>query len=357
LTPADRVLDPGVAWRGAVRRGACSDTAQRPHMSAEPTTRPTITVVTGSYNEEDNVHALYERLVKVFDSEPKYQFEIIWIDNCSQDRTVELLRELAQQDKRLKIIKNARNFGAIRSGYHVFMQAYGDAVIGMASDLQDPPEMLPDFIRKWEEGYKVVLAQKTQSEESVVFFMARRLYYKVVGRLSDVALVENATGFGLYDQRVMQELRKIEDPYPYMRGLVCDLGFKRALVPFKQPTRKRGFTKNNFYALYDIAFLGITSHSKVPLRLATMFGFASSGLSLFVGFCYFIYKLLFWNSFVVGQAPMVIGLFAFASVQLFFTGILGEYIGAIHTQVLRRPLVVEEERINFEPDHPSNPKR
>jgi polyisoprenyl-phosphate glycosyltransferase len=214
--------------------------------------------------------------------------------------------------------------------------------------LQDPPTMIKEFINKWEEGYKIVIGVKTQSEESSFFFAIRRAYYTLVGRLSEVELINNFTGFGLYDQKVIETLRSIEDPYPYFRGLICDIGFQRAVIEYVQPSRKRGFTKNNFYDLYDLAMLGITNHSKVPLRLATMTGFIVAIISLVVALGYFGYKLVFWENFQVGMAPLVIGLFFFSSVQLIFIGIIGEYIGAIHTQVLKRPLVIEKERINFD---------
>jgi polyisoprenyl-phosphate glycosyltransferase len=203
------------------------------------------------------------------------------------------------------------------------------------------------YIEKWEEGYKIVLAQKNESEESAFFFAVRKAYYSLIASVSDVRLLKNVTGAGLYDQEVIEQFRKLNDPYPYMRGIISDFGYPVARIPFTQPTRKRGFTKNNFYSLYDYAMLGLTSFSKVPLRLATMFGFALSLLSLLMAIGYFIYKLLYWRSFPVGVAPVVIGIYLFSSVQLFFIGILGEYIGAIHTQVLKRPLVIEKERINF----------
>jgi glycosyltransferase involved in cell wall biosynthesis len=279
---------------------------------------------------------------------PDYKFELIAIDNASTDRTVEVLKGMAAKDRRVKVIVNNRNFGHIRSGYHAFLQARGDAVIGMVSDLQDPPEMIPQFVKKWEEGYKIVLAQKTNSKESPLFFLLRRTYYYIVSTLSEIELVKNATGFGLYDQRVVEDLRRIDDPYPYFRGLICDLGYSRALIPFTQPTRKRGISSNNFYTLWDVAMLGITNHSKVPLRLATFFGLSVAALSFLFALSYFIYKLVFWNSFQVGQAPLVIGMFFIGAVQLVFIGLLGEYIGAIHTQVLHRPLVIEKERINFD---------
>jgi len=241
-----------------------------------------------------------------------------------------------------------RDFGHVRSPYHGLLEAPGDAVIVMAADLQDPPELIPEFLQKWREGYRVVLGQKLNSEESWLFFNLRRSYYKLVKRLADVDLVENATGFGLYDRTVIEQLRALDEPYPYVRGLVCELGYPIARVPYAQPQRKRGITKNNFYTLYDVAMLGITSHSKVPLRLATMVGFSASALSFAVGFAYLVYKLIFWERFALGIAPVVIGLFFFASVQLFFIGILGEYLGSIHTKVTKRPLVIEKERIGWE---------
>lgn len=310
---------------------------------------PLLSIVTGCFNEEDNVTELYERVCQTFAQDlPGYAFEFIFIDNASSDRTVEVLKGIASTDKRVKIIVNNRNFGHVRSGYYAILQAKGEAIVAMASDLQDPPEMIPQFVRKWEEGYKVVLAEKVDTEESPVFSIVRKAYYETINRLSDIELVKNATGYGLYDRRVIDDVRQINDPYPYFRGLICDLGYERALIPFTQPTRKRGLTKNNFYTLWDLAMLGITNHSKVPLRLATFAGFCVGVLSFFVALAYLIYKLLFWSSFQVGTAPLVIGMFFIGAVQLVFIGLLGEYIGSIHTQVLRRPLVIEKERINFE---------
>ena len=307
-----------------------------------------LSIITGTFNEEGNVGELYERICKTFiDELPNYTFELIVIDNASTDKTVGILKEIALKDKRLKIIVNNRNFGHIRSAYHAFLQAKGEAVIAMVSDLQDPPELIPQFVKRWEEGFKIVLAQKTNSEESPLFFLIRNIYYKIINHLSEIELVENATGFGLYDRRVVEDIRTINDPYPYIRGMICDLGYEKALIPFTQPARKRGITKNNFYTLWDMAMLGITNHSKVPLRLATFAGFCVGTFSFFVAAAYLVYKLLFWSSFQVGTAPLVIGMFFIGAVQLFFIGLLGEYIGSIHTQVLRRPLVTEKERVNF----------
>lgn len=306
-----------------------------------------ITVVSGCYNEQDNLEELVQRVFAVASTFPAYEWEYIVIDNCSTDRSPEILRRLAVADRRIKVIFNTRNFGHIRSPYYGMLQAQGDAMIYLAADLQDPPELIAQFIPQWEAGFKVVAAIKNESEESALFFLARKAYYNVVARLSEVDLLKNFTGFGLYDHVVVERLREIDDPYPYHRGIIAELGYPMARVSFVQPRRKRGFSKNNFYTLYDIAMLGFTSHTKIPLRLATMIGFAASALFGLIGLVYLGYKLLFWDRFALGVAPVVIGLFFFGSVQLFFIGIIGEYIGAIHTKVTKRPLVVERERINF----------
>lgn len=306
-----------------------------------------ISVVTGCYNEEENIALIYAKVKEVFLKLPRYSYEHIFIDNASKDKTVQILKEIAQKDKNVKIIVNARNFGHIRSPFHALLQAKGEAVISIVADLQDPPQIIVDFIKKWEEGYKIVVAVKKQSKENPLMFGIRNIFYTIIGRLSDIEQIKGFTGFGLYDKKVIDILKTIEDPYPYFRGLICDIGFEIAKIEYTQPRRDKGITKNNFYTLYDMAMLGITNHSKVPLRLATMLGFLISILSILVAMGYFIYKLIFWNNFNVGIAPLVIGFFFFASVQLFFIGILGEYIGSIHTQVLKRPLVIEKERINF----------
>ncbi len=310
---------------------------------------PFISIVAGCFNEEDNVRELWERVTRVMARDlPEYAYEFILIDNASTDRTVEILRGICRQDPRVKLIVNNRNFGHIRSGYHAMLQARGDAVVTLASDLEDPPELIPDFVHKWEEGYKIVLAQKRSSEEFALFYLVRKLYYQVVTRLSETPLIKDVTGFGVYDRRVMEDIRRIDDPYPYLRGLICDLGYSYYLIPFDKPVRKRGITKNNFYTLYDLAMLGITNHSKVPLRLATFAGFGIGAISFLVALAYLVYKLLFWQRFEVGMAPVTFGIFFLGATQLFFIGILGEYIGSIQTQVLHRPPVIERERINFD---------
>lgn len=306
-----------------------------------------ISVVAPCFNEEENVDELHRRVVAVFDALPQHTLELLFIDNASSDRTSERLRALAARDARVKVILNARNFGHIRSPMHGVLMASGDAVVPMASDLQDPPEMIRNFVEGWERGYRKVVAVKPVSRENRLSFGLRRLYYGALERISEIPLIQNFTGFGLYDRKVIDFIRQLDDPYPYFRGLVSEVGFDTLVVEFEQPRRLRGVTKNNFYTLYDIAMLGITNHSKLPLRVATIGGFAMSAISLLVAVGYLTYKLIFWYEFAVGQAPLVIGLFFLFSVQLFFIGLLGEYVLAIHRQVLRRPLVVEKERINF----------
>jgi glycosyltransferase involved in cell wall biosynthesis len=316
-------------------------------VGVAPGHKKLISVMTPTYNEEDNVRDLYLAVKEVFATLPQYDYEHVFIDNASKDSTVKILKEVARSDKNVKLIVNSRNFGHIRSPYYGTLQCKGDAVVTLVADFQDPPALIPEFLRRWEEGYKIVLGVKTAAEESALMYALRSLYYYLVKKLSDVELTQHVTGFGVYDQQTIEILRHIDDPYPYGRGLIADIGFESFKIPYKQPLRRRGITKNNFYTLYDLAMLGFTNHTKVPLRVATMTGFIFSGLSLIVAICYFIYKLLFWNTFSLGVAPIVVGLFFFSSVQLFFTGVLGEYIGAIHTQVQKRPLVIEKERINF----------
>jgi glycosyltransferase involved in cell wall biosynthesis len=246
------------------------------------------------------------------------------------------------------VILNSRNFGHIRSPHHALLQAEGDCCVAMTSDLQDPPEMIADMVAKWEAGFKVVVAVKTRSRENPLMFAIRKAYYRLVRSVSDVELIDNFTGFGLYDRQVVDELRKIDDPYPYFRGLIAEVGFRRATIPFTQPRRERGITKNNFMTLYDMAMLGFTSTSKIPLRIATMIGFLTAGVSLLVAAGYLVAKLVFWDKFPMGTAPLIIALFFFGSVQMFFIGLLGEYILNINARALRRPLVVEEKRINFD---------
>ena len=318
-----------------------------------PATRRLITVLTACYNEEANIEVLYERVRAVFAKLDGYRYEHLFIDNASSDRTVPILRELAAKDRHVKVIVNNRNFGHVRSPYHALLLCRGDAVIGLVADLQDPPELIPEFLAKWEAGYKVVLGVKVASQDSVVMSAIRRRYYALIDWLSEAPQVRNSTGFGLYDQSFIAVLRTLTDPYPYFRGIVSELGFQFTTIPYAQPKRAGGVTKNNFYTLFDMGLTGIISHSKIPLRLATMVGFFGGVLCLIGAFTYLVVKLLFWYNLPVGIAPLIITLFFLSSVQLFFLGVLGEYVGAIYTQVRNRPLVVERERINFDDESPT----
>ncbi len=306
-----------------------------------------ISVVTPCYNEEGNVTEMYEVIKATFAALPQYRYEHIFIDNASRDGTARILRELAARDANVKVILNARNFGHVRSGYYALLQTRGDAVVALACDFQDPPELIPEFLRRWEAGSKVVLGVKESSDESGIFYALRDRYYRLLARIAEIELVRQSTGFGCFDRAVIEALRRIDDPYPYFRGLIAEIGYEPAIVPFRQPARRRGLSSQNFYTLYDLAFLGIVNHSKVPLRMATMSGFALAAVSLLVALGYLIYKLLFWNQFTLGIAPILIGFFFLTSVQLFFIGIVGEYIGSIYTHVRHHPHVFEKDRINF----------
>lgn len=308
-----------------------------------------VSVVTPCYNEEGNVRELYDRVRAVLAGFPAYHYEHIFIDNDSKDSTVAILKEIARVDRNVKIIVNCRNFGHLRSPMHALYQASGEAVILLYADLQDPPELLKEMLLEWEAGTPVVLAIKNTSDENGLMFGIRTAYYRLVSGLTDIPLYEHFTGFGLYDRRLIEILKtQFRDPYPYFRGMIAEVGFQHKKVFYNQKRRSRGITKNNFYTLYDLAMLGITNLSKVPLRLVTLFGFVSSLVSLLVALFYLVYKLAFWNSFSVGVAPVVIGIFFFISIQMISLGIIGEYIGSIQTTVQNRPLVVEKERINFD---------
>jgi glycosyltransferase involved in cell wall biosynthesis len=314
----------------------------------------TISISCACYNEEDNVEALYLRVREIMNGFPQYRYEHVFNDNASTDGTVAILKRIAEKDKNVKIIVNARNFGHIRSPMHALFQARGDVIIVLASDFQDPPDLIPDMIRAWEEGYPMVLCIKESSGEHGLMFWLRKRYYKLVERLSSVETIQNYTGFGLYDRRVVDIVKSFQDPYPYFRGMIAEIGLPSKRLYFHQPARKSGITKNNWYTLYDIAMLGIINLSKIPLRLAVFAGFIGAVVSFLIAMAYLIYKLLFWRSFSVGIAPVVIGIFFLNSIVLVFMGILGEYVGAIHTQVQKRPYAIERERINFEygPDLP-----
>ena len=314
-----------------------------------------ISIMSPCFNEEGNVEEVYTRVRAVMAKLGRYRYEHIFIDNHSSDRTVEILKRIAAADTNVKLIVNARNFGHIRSPLHALYQTTGDAVIGIVSDLQDPPEMIAELVAEWEKGYSMVLCIKRSSGENPVMFRIRRMYYRLISRLSEIETFENYTGFGLYDRRVIEIVKSFHDPYPYFRGIIAEIGLPHVKLYYDQPARKRGFTKNNFYTLYDIGMLAITNLSKVPLRVVTFTGFATAGVSALAGLGYLVYKLLFWSRFSVGVAPLVIGIFFFASVQLISVGILGEYVASIHTQVQQRPLVIEQERVNFEHE-PGLPK-
>jgi glycosyltransferase involved in cell wall biosynthesis len=311
-------------------------------------TRKLITIMTPCYNEELNVRELHRRVQAMASELPEYCIKHLFIDNASIDGTVAVLRELAAEYSSVKVIINARNFGPDRSGMYAFLQAEGDAIGSVAADLQDPPELFVEMIREWEKGFPIVAAIKTSSDESGLMYRVRTAYYRLVARLTNVEVLEHFTGFGLYDRVVVEQIRaNFRDPYPYFRGMIAELGLPYAKVYYNQNRRKHGITKNNIYTLYDLAIVGITNLSKVPLRLVIGCGFFSAVVSFVLGVTYLAYKLFFWNSFSVGVAPLVLGLFFLGSVQLIALGIIGEYVGSIHTFVQNRPLVTEKERINF----------
>jgi len=319
----------------------------KPMSEIKNTTKKLISIVTPTYNEEENIQELYDEIKKSIASFVEYEFEIIVIDNDSNDKTQEILKNIASKDKNFKVIINNRNFGHIRSPYHGILQSSGEATVYLASDLQDPPKYIPELIEKWKLGFKLVMAVKPESESGFIFHQIRKLYYRLLNKISDVQIIKDSTGFGIYDGEVINQLREMNEPYPFLRGLICDLGYKVATISFKQPARKRGLTKNNFYTLYDIGILGIISHSKVPIRFAAFLGFIMGLASFIVAIFYVILKLVFWSSFPIGIAPIIIGIFFFLGLQFMFIGVIGEYIGSIHTYSQNRPLVIEKERINF----------
>lgn len=307
-----------------------------------------ISVMTPCYNEEGNIQNIYQEVRKQFDELPQYTYEHIFIDNCSTDKSRQILRELASQDKNVKVILNARNFGPNRSGTYGMLQATGDALICIVCDMQDPPEMIPLFLQKWEEGYKVVMGQKTKSKENFLMFQVRKLYYKIMELLSETEHLENVTGYGLYDKEVLETIRWMDDPDPYIRGLVTELGYKWCLVEYTQRKRERGKSSYNFNSYFDFAITGLTHVSKKPLRIVTLAGIGMSVVSFVFAIVYLVMKLIYWDSFEMGMAPVLIGMFLLGSGQLACIGVIGEYIGAILTRITRRPMVIEEERINFD---------
>lgn len=305
-----------------------------------------ISIVTPTFNEEDNIQKLCSS-VKTEMDKLNIDYEHIVIDNCSTDKTIENLKEICIKDKNVKVIINARNFGHIKSPFHGILQSSGDACILMASDFQDPIELISTYIQKWQEGSKIVLGKKITSEENNLIFFFRKIFYKFLNRISETKLTENTTGSGIFDKSVINQLKNINDPYPYLRGLLNELSEEIDVVEFNQPKRLSGKTKNNIFTLYDIGMLGIIKHSRAPLRLVTFLGFVLSFFSLFTAFIYFVYKLIYWNSFDVGIAPLVIGIFGFASIQILLLGIIGEYVGILLIHLRNLPLVIEKERINF----------
>ncbi len=315
----------------------------------------TISILTPCYNEEANVLELYDQVRAVMAGIGRYEYEHIFIDNASKDNTVAILKRIAAEDPNVKVIVNARNFGHIRSPMHALCQTRGDAVIGIVADLQDPPPMIADMIAEWEKGAYCVLGIKRSSDEHSLMFWLRKQYYKLAERLSSVETIQNFTGFGLYDRKVVDLVKSFDDPYPYFRGMIAEIGLPTVQLLYDQPARKFGITKNNWYTLWDIGMLGIVNHSKVPLRLASFAGFLGALISFLVAMGYLLAKLIYWYTFTVGVAPMIIGLFFLQSLMLVFLGVMGEYVGAIYTQLQHRPYAVELERINF--DHGFGPPR
>jgi glycosyltransferase involved in cell wall biosynthesis len=314
-----------------------------------------ISVVTGCYNEEGNVFPLYERICGAFESLPEYDFEIIFIDNCSRDATVAQIAALCAKDPRVRLIVNARNFGHVRSPYHALLQAGGDAAICLASDLEDPPELIPGFVRAWEQGASVVAGVYESPPQSGLLDLCRKAFYAVMAGVSEAAPIRAFTGFGLYDRRVIELLRQVGGPYPYVRGLVSQLGLPIKTIAFKKERRTRGVTKNNLLILVDFSLLGLTSMSRAPIRFATLLGATMSGMGFLMALFYLVAKLLFWDSFPVGQAPLLIGIFLFGSVQILIAGLIGEYIATLHQRAQNHPHVVELYRVNFEPTAKPHP--
>jgi glycosyltransferase involved in cell wall biosynthesis len=307
-----------------------------------------VTIVTPCYNEEDNVEPLYERVREIMASLGRYRYEHLFIDNASIDRTVAILKRLAADDRNVKLIVNTRNFGQVGSPMYALSQARGDAVIGIVADFQDPPELIPELLAAWEDGYAMVLCIKRSSAENPVIYGLRKAYYRLINRLSSLETFENFTGFGLYDRAVVDQVIAFGDPQPYFRGMIAEIGLPHKTIPYDQPVRAAGKTKSNFLTLFDLAMLGVISHSKAPLRVMTFLGLAGAGVSFLTGVAFLAYKLMFWNNFEVGVAPLVIGVSFALSIQLTFMGLIGEYVGAIHTQLQRRPWAIERERVNFE---------
>jgi len=307
-----------------------------------------ISVLIPCYNEAENVGPISRAVTEILEKElPQYDYELVFIDNDSTDGTRDIIRGLCADNPRIKAILNARNFGQFNSPYYGMLQVTGDCVIEMVADFQDPVEMIPKYIHEWEKGYKIVIGIKTSSKENRLMYWLRSCYYKTIKKLSDVEQIEHFTGSGLYDREFIEVLRSLDDPTPFLRGIVAELGYRRKEIPYEQPRRRAGKTHNNFYRLYDAAMLSVTSYTKAGLRLATIFGSICAVVSMIIALVYLVMKLIWWDRFPAGMAPMLIGMLFLGSVQLFFIGFLGEYIMSINQRVMKRPLVIEEERINF----------
>lgn len=308
-----------------------------------------ISILIPCYNEEENVVPMSEAVVRLFETElTQYDYELVFIDNASQDQTQNLLRKICAANHRIKAIFNAKNFGQFNSPYYGILQTTGDCTISMVCDFQDPVDMIPKYIKEWENGYKIVIGIKTSSQENPIMYHLRGVYYKFVKKFSDVEQIEHFTGSGLYDREFVEILRNLNDPTPFLRGIVAELGFKRKEIPYEQPKRRAGKTHNNFYRLYDAAMLSITSYTKIGLRLCTFMGVLCGVFSAIIGMVYLVLKLIHWYDFPAGMAPVLIGLFFLGAIQLFFIGFIGEYVLSINQRVMNRPLVIEEERINFD---------
>lgn len=308
----------------------------------------TISVMVPTYNEEGNVELLHAAIIEEFKTNVKnYDYEIVFIDNCSKDKTREKLVELCKKDKKVKAIFNAKNFGQLKSPYYGLLQTTGDCSIMMVADFQDPVEMIHKFIKEWENGYKIVIGIKNKSKENKIFYFLRTCYYKLIKKIASTEQIEHFTGFGLYDKEFINVLRDLNDSMPYLRGIISEIGFDRKEINYEQPRRLHGKSKNDFFSLYDIGMLGFTSYSKVAIRLATLLGFTIAGTSFLIGLIYIVLKLLFWDVFIAGTIPIAIGVFFMGAVQLLFLGLIGEYVLNINIRVMNRPLVVEERRINF----------
>lgn len=308
-----------------------------------------ISVLIPCYNEEENVEPISRAVVDVLEGElPQYDYELVFIDNNSSDGTRGILRRICGGNPKIKAILNAKNFGQFNSPYYGMLQMTGDCVIEMVADFQDPVDLIPQYVKAWEEGYKIVIGIKTSSKESKLMYWLRSCYYRMIRKLSDVEQIEHFTGSGLYDREFVEILRDLNDPTPFLRGIVAELGYKRKEIPYEQPQRRAGKTHNNFYRLYDAAMLSITSYTKVGLRLATIFGAFCGTISILVALVYLVMKLIWWDRFPAGMAPLLIGMLFLGSVQIFFVGLVGEYVLSINQRVMKRPLVIEEERINFD---------